>query len=116
MLASPPFQRVALNMAKHVNFSKYRFASQAKAVKAAQQVRDRHPLRAPIRDKADHEFIDALFRKHPDHESKVAGRTLSHYEVHPNIGGSHCFYVIFVDGGMIDFSFHTAIEAAVVRA
>ena len=99
-------------MAKHVNFSKYRFASQAKAVKAAQLVRDRHPLKTPIRDKADHEFIDALFHQHPDYETKIDGRTVSHYEVHTNVGSSHCFYAIFVGGGMIDFSFHKAIEAA----
>lgn len=99
-------------MATAVQFSKHEFGSKAKALKATQQVRDRHPVKVPIRDKADHEFIDALFRQHPDYETKVAGRTVSHYEVHPNIGGSHCFYAIFVGGGMIDFSFHKAIEAA----
>lgn len=84
----------------------------AKAIEAAQQVRDRHLLRVPIRDKADHNFIDALFREHPEYAAKVAGHTISHYEVHPNIGGSYCFYVIFVESGMIDFSFYKAIEAA----
>lgn len=99
-------------MATDVNFSIYRFCSKAKAVKAAQQMRDRYTLKTPIRERADHEFIDALFRQHPDCETKVAGRTVSHYEVHTNVGGSHCFYAVFVGGGMIDFSFHKAIEAA----
>ena len=99
-------------MATQFTIGKDHFYSQAKAVKAAQLVRDRHPLKTPIRDKADHEFIDALFHQHPAYESKITGRTVSHYEVHTNVGGSHCFYAIFVGGGMIDFSFHKAIEAA----
>jgi Protein of unknown function (DUF3223) len=111
-LPAAPIRSEKINMATEVIFDKYKIASQAKAIKAAQQVRDRHPLKTPIRDIADHEFIDSLFRKHPGYESKVAGRTVSHYEVHPNVGGSHCFYAIFVGGGMIDFSFHKAIEAA----
>ena len=102
-------------MAPEIKFDKYQFASQAKAVKATQQVRDRHPLKTPIRDRADHEFINALFCQHPDYESKVAGRLVGYYEVHPNVGDTRCFYAIFVGGGMIDFSFYKAIEAVAKR-
>lgn len=82
------------------------------ATDTARAVLYRHMLKMPIQFCDDVFFLEALFDSHPDRDEKAQGRMPSHFEIHPNKGGSRCFYVVFRDGTKIDFSFKKSIDAA----
>lgn len=84
------------------------FQSKVAFTEAMRAILHRYPLRGRVSDDGDAAMVGAAFESHPAYAEKVAGRILSHFEVHPNKGGSRCFYAVFTDCSMIDFSFMKA--------
>ena len=99
-------------MKKPVRIGNQFFASKSDAIKAIRAILHRHGLKTAVTGEDDIRFLTALFKCHPDYSAKIAERTIARFEVHPNKGGTRCFYAVFVGGGMIDFSYKLAIDAA----
>jgi len=98
-------------MRKPKKFGPYSFRSQTDLIAAIRAILHRYGLKQRVTNPEEARFLNELFKNHPEYVEKVAGRTISHFEVHPYIHGSRCFFVIFYEGGMIDFSFKPVIRA-----
>jgi hypothetical protein len=57
----------------------------------------------------DDEMLRALFKRHPDYAAKLRGGKISHFEVHPFVHGSRCFFLVRTDGSRTHFSFKKCI-------
>jgi hypothetical protein len=85
-------------------------ASKAAATRHCQTILHAPPLRSPVVNPDWKAFLFALFACHPANAAKVAGRTVIGFEVHPNEGGTCCYYATFAEGGMVSFSYKPCIE------
>jgi hypothetical protein len=102
-------------MSRRVKFGEREFSTMALAKTAIQSVLWRYDLKQSI-DVADTEFISAVFGSHPKYDQKCAGRTIDRFEVHPQKYQSRCFYAVFEDGSMIQFSYKPCISGAASTA
>jgi hypothetical protein len=99
-------------MRKLLKIGSYSFPSKSSAIQTTRKILHRYDLKSPLTIEEDARFLTTLFACHPDYTDKTAGRTIARFEVHPNKGGTRCFYAVFAEGGMIDFSYKLAIEGA----
>jgi len=101
-------------MRKPLKIGAYSFPSKSSAIQTTRKILHRYDLKSPVTNEEDASFLTALFACHPDYAEKKAGRTIARFEVHPNKGGTRCFYAVFADSGMIDFSYKLAIDGALL--
>lgn len=57
----------------------------------------------------DQAILTGLLDRHPERGGKLAGRSISHFEVHPFEHGSRCFFLVRDDGTKVHFSFMKCI-------
>jgi len=53
----------------------------------------------------DADFTAALLALHPEFQTRTAGKQIKHFTVSTAKGGTRCFYVVFSNGDMLDFSY-----------
>jgi len=100
---------------KQIKIGTEAFDSAAAATRRASDILNRWPLRERIVG-ADNAFVADLFDLHPDRDGKLAGRSISHFEVHPFVHGSRCFFLVRDDGTWVDLSYKPCIKVAASRS
>lgn len=89
---------------KPVITESYRFESKAETEKKLREIL----YSVDFLEKVPQEHLQLfceIFALHPEYPAKLAGREISHFEVHPNKGGSRCFHACFTNGENVHFSF-----------
>ena len=95
--------------------------SRGDAISYFRELRDRHPIGAPILDRSDHDDLLALLERYDlaitDGPAKI-GAGVDHFETRINVtnGGRNIgFWALRVDGTETDFSFIRAVNEAPKR-
>lgn len=95
--------------------------SRGDAISYFKDIRDRHPIGAPILDRLDHDDLLALLERYDlaiaDGLGKI-GAGVDHFETRINVtngGRSVGFWAVRVDGSETDFSFIRAVNEAPKR-
>ena len=95
--------------------------SRGEAINHFRQLRDRHPVGAPILDRSDHDDLLALLERYDlaitDGPAKI-GAGVAHFETRINVvngGRSIGFWAVRVDDTETDFSFIRAVNEAPKR-
>ena len=99
-----------MTRAKPVTIGERKFPSKTAAIRFLSAMLNKYELLARVSD--DHATIlRHLFAGHPESENKLRGYEITHFEVHPFVKGSRCFFLCRSDGTKQDFSFSKCIDA-----
>lgn len=91
------------------------FESKSHLIRQIQSILHAPPIKSRVESSENQEFLAFLFAWHPDYFLKLAGRQITHFEVHSNTGGSRCFHAAFADGSSVHFSYKKCIDRAITK-